>query len=260
MKHRKANSHKGDNGVVVCVGGSKEYVGGIYFAGLAALRSGVDLVYVAAPEKVAWAINSMNPDLMTVKLKGDYVNAKHSKQIGALLKKADVLLIGPALGLQKETSSFVKRLIESTNIPKIIDADAVKVMGLKKVNNAILTPHQKEFKILLKNSKLNEKNYRKHLGSNVLLLKGPVDKIVSRNKVALNKTGNAGMTVGGTGDILAGLCAGFVAQGIPLFPAACKAAYVNGRIGDKLKKKLGYGFISSDFLKVIAEETKKHTH
>jgi len=257
LKKRNAGSHKGDNGIVAAVGGSKEYVGGIYFAGLACLRSGADLVYIAAPEKVAWAINSMNPDLMTVKLRGNYVNAGHSKQIGALLKKADVLLIGPALGLQKETSSFVKRLIEGTTLPKVIDADAVKVVDLKKVKNAILTPHQREFKILLKNSKLNDKNFRQHLGNNVVLLKGPVDKIISKNRVALNRTGNAGMTVGGTGDILAGLCAGFLAQGNSLFDSARAAAKVNGRIGDRLKKKLGYGFISSDFLPEIARAVRK---
>ncbi len=259
MKQRKPSSHKRDNGVVLVVGGSREYAGAVYLAAksIAAMRTGTDLVIVAAPEKVAWSINTMSPDLITSKLSGEYITSKHKTQISKLLSKADVLLIGNGISQNKQTASFVKSLVEKTTKPKVIDADALKIIDLNKIKNAILTPHHKEFEILLKNSKLSERNFRAKLGNNIILLKGKTDKIISKNKIKLNKTGNAGMTVGGTGDVLSGLCAGFVSQGNSLFDSAAAAAHINGKIGNKLKKKLGYGFIASDFLAEIAKEAKR---
>ena len=140
------------------------------------------------------------------------------------------------------------------------------------MNNSILTPHAKELEILLKNSniklsiikKINkEKNINKKISiikksikikNNIILLKGPTDIIISKNKTAFNKTGNAGMTKAGTGDVLAGLCAGYLAQTNDLFQSAVNAAYISGLIGDiLLKKKKGYSYLASD----MVDEIKK---
>src|SRR3989344_3577840 len=106
LPERKKNSHKGDNGLVLVVGGSKNFVGAVTLSGLAALRSGADLVKVIAPEKVSWAINAYSPDLMTVKLKSNHFAQKHFKLVKKLMEKYDVLLIGNGIGLNNETKNF----------------------------------------------------------------------------------------------------------------------------------------------------------
>ncbi len=256
MKKRKASSHKGQNGIVTVIGGSKEYTGAVYLAAkaIACMRLGIDMVYVCCSEKVGWAINKLSPDLITVKLKGDYLASRHYKIIKKYIDKSDVIVIGNGISKKRKTKKLVKRIIK-INKKKVIDADALKMIKLQDVNNAILTPHHKEFDILLKNSKL-KKNYRKFLKNNVILLKGKEDHIISRKKIQKIKGGNAGMTVGGTGDILAGLAAGY-AFSTDLFNAAVLASKLNKKIGNKLKKQLGYGFIASDFLKEISKHHSK---
>ena len=103
---RKKSAVKGDSGKVLIVGGSKDYVGALALAGHAALRSGCDWVTIAAPEKVAWAINCLSADLITKKFKGNYFSLKHSKEIIKLSKNFDCVLIGPGLGLKSK--QFVK--------------------------------------------------------------------------------------------------------------------------------------------------------
>lgn len=255
-QHKKT-SHKGDNGRVLIVGGSQNYVGAMALAGLATLRTGVDIVTIAAPEKVAWAINCLSPDLMTQKFKGHYFKSSQASKVGKLCKNYDVILIGNGLGLHPETQKFVKKL-SKLKILKVIDADGLKAIRIQEVDNSILTPHQKELEILQKNSRIkNLKELQKKLKNNVLLIKGPIDKIIAKNKIIYNKTGNEAMTVGGSGDVLAGLCAGFLAQTKDLWQAACLSAYINGAIGDYLKKKKGYSFIASDLVKDFEEITKK---
>lgn len=253
LKKRKQNSHKGQNGIILIIAGSKDFPGAAFLAtqALASLRAGNDLTILACPEKVAWAINSLNPDIITVKLKGDYLNLKHYKTIKRYIDKSDIILIGNGISQNKQTQKLVKKIIKTTK-PKVIDADAIKAISLKEVDNSIITPHKKEFEILLKNSGLTKKNYRKHLKNNIILLKGPIDYIISKNKIKTNKTGNAGMTIGGTGDILAGLAAGLATK-TTLFNAAYLAAKLNGKIGDKLKNS---NFIASDFLALIGKEAK----
>ena len=252
LPKRKPKSHKGDNGKALIIGGSKDYVGAIALAGLAALRSGVDWVTVAAPEKVGWAINALTADLVVKKYKGDDFCASRAKDILKFEKGFDAVLIGNGIGMH--ASSFVKKYVKETKKPLVIDADALKHIKLQDVKNAILTPHSKEFEILLKNSKLNKNNFKKHLKNNIILLKGPVDQIISTSKTYYNKTGNAGMTKAGTGDVLAGLTVGFLGQSLSLLQSAINAAYFNGLIGDiLLKKKKGFTYLASD----MVEEIKK---
>lgn len=261
---RNIDSHKGDNGKVLVIGGSEDYVGAPLLAAkaIASLRTGVDLVTIAAPEKVAWAINTMSPDVITKKLHGSILSAEHYKVLQELTRRYDVVLIGNGIGKDKKTKAIINKIIKNVKKPLVVDADALKLIKLQDVSNCILTPHMDEMKTLIKNSfgydfDLDKENIRKVQDKmndmTVILLKGPVDYIISKKKLVTNSTGNPGMTVGGTGDILAGLCAGYLAQRMPLFNAAEKAAYVNGKVGDKLMKKYKYNFIASDFFSEIAK-------
>jgi hydroxyethylthiazole kinase-like uncharacterized protein yjeF len=261
---RKKDSHKGDNGKALIIAGSEEYAGAVALAGLAALRAGCDIVTIAAPEKVAWAVNCLSPDLMTHKVKCSYFTEKNAKEIIEISKKFDVVLIGNGIGMKSK--NFVKKAIKNIKKPLVIDADAIKSISIADAKNAIITPHRKELEILLKNShhaeimKLKSKAFiaklQKIIGNNILLIKGKTDIILSKDRVIFNRTGNAGMTKGGTGDVLAGLCAGFLSQmkKKDLLKSAAAAAWINGYAGDLLmKRKKGPIFLASD----IAEEIKR---
>jgi len=254
MPKRKKISHKGDFGRVMIIGGSTDFVGAPALAALAAksvLRSGADIATLVAPAKVAWTANKYSLDIITMKHKGDYFTTKHTSKVLKQAKMFDVIVIGNGLGRRKTTLSFVKSITKKftkMRKPMVIDADAIKAIRLQDVDNAIITPHKTEFKILLKNSRLNENNFRKKLKNNIILLKGAIDKVISRNKIVYNKTGNAVMTKGGTGDVLAGLCAGFLAQTKNLFKSASMGAYLTGSIGDYLLKKRGRTFVASDMV------------
>ncbi len=264
MKRRKA-SHKGENGEVLVIGGSEDYIGCLVLAGLAALRSGVDWVTVAAPEKVAWAVSCITPDLVVKKYKGAYFSKRHVKDMLKLSEKHDTVLIGNGIGRKSE--DFVKEFVRKVRKPLVIDADGIKSIRLQDTYDAILTPHKKEMQLLLKNSGLDKvnkmkdmkkkaKEIQKSIKNNVIVVTGPEDLIVSKTEVVVNKTGNAGMTKGGTGDVLAGLCAGFLAQSGNAKKSAKAAAYINGKLGDILKKKKGYSFIASDMLDEIRKFRK----
>lgn len=256
LPKRGRDSHKGENGKVLVIGGSKDYVGAVALAGLAALRSGVDWVTIAAPLKVGYAINSLSADLVVKKFKGDDFSVSHAKEVLNLEKNFDAVLIGNGIGMHAK--GFVRKYVKETRKKIVIDADAIKHIKLQDVRNAILTPHHKEFEILLKNSKLNKNDYKRFLKNNIILLKGRVDEIVSTSSTYYNKTGNAGMTKGGTGDVLAGLCVGFLGQGLSLLQSAKNAAYFNGLAGDiLLKKKKGFTYLASDLVEEIKEILKK---
>ncbi len=268
LKKRKSDSRKGENGRVLVVAGSIDYVGAAYLAGMAAFRSGVDAVVVAAPEKVAWAINCLSPDFITKKFKGDFFTTAAIKEIVGMSKKFDVTLIGNGIGKNVKTLKFAAAVCKKINGNKVIDADAISAVRVQDVQNAMFTPHHAEYGLLLRNSGFAANTpldaVQKAVGSNALLVKGyaaakeqHVDAIISKNRVAFNKTGNAGMTVGGTGDVLAGLCAGLLAQEKNLFKAAAAAAYVNGKAGDLLLRKYGYGFTASDLLEELPVVLKR---
>lgn len=273
LPERGKSSHKGNNGLVLAVGGSKDFVGAITLAGLAALRSGCDLVKIIAPEKAAWAINAYSPDLMTVKMKGDYINSNYYQVVKKEMKSYNVLLIGNGIGLKEESKKACRKIIREIKKLKVIDADAIKSISMGGCENSIITPHSKELEYFLINSKINktiinkinnEKGIIKKSGlikktaqkfldkNNIILLKGKIDAIISKDKILYVKGGNPGMTKGGTGDVLAGLCAGFLAQSKNLFQSSINASYFNKKIGDiLLKKKKGFAYLASDMANEI---------
>ncbi len=274
LMDRKKTSHKGENGYALVIGGSEEYVGALTLAGLSALRAGCDAVTIASSEKVAWAVNRYSPDLMTYKLRGETFSVKNAKEMVKYAERFDAVLIGNGMG--KRVDKFVHYFLRKYQKPKVIDADALKTLSFKDFSNSILTPHEKELEIMLINSnkefllpKLRESNIKEKAeilqgnlryflqNDNVLLVKGATDIIISKNKIAYNRTGNQGMTKAGTGDVLAGLCTGFLAKSGDLFKSAVAAAYINGFIGDNLlRQKKSYCFIASDIVKDLVDIQK----
>jgi len=256
--------HKGENGRVLVVGGSQDYVGAPALAAMAALKTGVDIVTVCAPEKVAWAMNSYTPDLITRKFPGEELHTSHAREIIDLAERHDVVVLGPGLGLKKD---FVLKLLREIKKPFVIDADAIKVISLTVASNSVLTPNQREFELLCANTEKRPesekfdtdasiKTMQKYIGDNVVLLKGPTDTIFTKHLRHVNKTGHNSMTIGGTGDILAGLTAGFIAQTGRLFESAVQASFVNGKAGEYMYKQMGYGYTSYDMVKELWRFTR----
>jgi len=251
---RRKNARKGDSGRVLIVGGSEQYAGVLALSGMAALRAGADWVTVAAPERVAWTVESLVPDLVCTKLKGKNLSIQHYKVIRHLLDRHSVLLFGGGAGTRKDTIKLFEKL-GSENIMKVIDADGIKALSMKKIKNAIITPHKKEAEIFfgkkIKHTKLFAVNENKKLPKDVVvLIKGQVDYIFDNKQIWYNTTGNPGMAKAGTGDVLAGLVAGYLTQCKSKMKSAITAAFVNGQVGDMfLKKRKGeYSFVASDLV------------
>ncbi len=265
LKKRQKYARKGDNGKVLVIAGSIEYIGAAYLAGMAAFRSGVDRVVIAAPEKAAWALNCLSPDFITRKFKGEFFTTAAAGKIVEMSRDFDVTLVGNGIGRNLATMKFAEAACGKIKGLKVIDADALRAVRLQKLQNALLTPHMLEYEALMRNSRCSGKfeDVQKIIGSNVLLVKGyPVGKIrvnviVSADKIAYAELGNPGMTVGGTGDVLAGLTAGFLSQEKDLFKAACAAVYANGKAADVLLKKYGYGFTASELLDTLPASLKQ---
>ena len=266
IKPRLPDAHKGNFGRLVVIGGSKTFSGAPALAALAALHSGVDIVTVAAPEKTATVISAMSPALITVKLKGKHLNSNNIDTITELLESATAVVLGPGLGLNPETQQATKEiieLVEKNKTPLLLDADGLKAFGKFKRKldcPLVLTPHAREYEILTGTSLpegLEEKikavqRTAKELGATILL-KGPVDIISNGTDTKLNFTGNQGMTVGGTGDVLSGVVGGLLAMDAYPFCAAVAGAFVNGAAGDFVAMEKGYHMLATDLLEWIPQ-------
>ena len=252
---RNKFSHKGDNGKVLVIGGSELYTGAPVLAGLAALRTGVDLVFVAAPERAA-NVAANNIDLITVPLNGTHLSERHLKQIKPYLEKVNSVVIGPGLGVEAGTKKAVLEIIRSCKKPIVVDADAIKALRkdftVPEDRAVILTPHRGEFEGLSGTApnKLNVAKFAKKCGA-IIVLTAHEDLITNGTKSEVNSTGNPGMTVGGTGDVLSGVIAGLLAQRIVPFSATRYGTEINGRAGDLAKEDKGFGFVASDLLEKI---------
>jgi NAD(P)H-hydrate epimerase len=261
VKPRSPEAHKGDFGRLLVIGGSEVFSGAPVLVASAAYRTGVDLVHIAAPVKTAYAISSMSPDLITIKLEGDHLNPRNVATLSPYLDKSTAVAMGPGLGLHKETREFVKemvKLIEAKRVPMLLDADGLKTFAEFKhqvKSPMVFTPHSGEYKILTGHeipSKLEERaadvqNTAEQLGA-VVLLKGHTDVISDGKRVKFNSTGNPGMTVGGTGDVLSGVVAAFLAQGVDPFEAAVAGAFINGAAGDFVASVKGFHMVATDLL------------
>lgn len=276
LRNRNPKSHKGNNGRLLVVGGSKDYSGAPAIAGMAAIGAGADLVYVASPQNAAEAIKSTSPDLIVKSLEGDKLSLNHADEILELAENVDAVLIGPGAGIDDETSKLFNVLATKIKKPIVLDADALKQVELSLIKNRqdiILTPHIFEFKSFFNvegDLKLDIDSFDfKKVDENItqfqqitriikasVVVKGEYDLILSGTRFKINKSGNAGMTVGGTGDALAGICTSLLSQGLSSFDSAALGAFINGLAGDKAFEVKGNGFSATDLVSYIGSVIK----
>jgi len=257
---RASDSHKGMNGRILIVGGSIDYFGAPLLCAYGALYGGADLTYIFVPECNFDVSRTHYPDFIVRKFAGDYLDMKGVTPILEFAKKCDVLLMGPGIGDREETAEAMKNIIENCSIPMVLDSSAIQV--LQKIKNfplsqkIVITPHHNEFEHLTgKDVKVSgsvsgkvvlARTIATDLKINILL-KGPQSIVASEEgETALNTNGNAGMTVGGSGDVLSGYIAALLAQGANPYDACRIASFIYGKTGDELFKQKGYGFTASD--------------
>jgi hydroxyethylthiazole kinase-like uncharacterized protein yjeF len=267
LKYRKVDAYKGQFGKILVIGGSKNYSGAPTYTSLTAINFGCDLVITYVPEVVGDVVRSYSPNLIVRTKPGNWLNKKALEEIKELATWADTIVIGPGLGLEKETEDLLVDLctfLKENKKSYVIDADGLKLiknhMDLVKSQNVILTPHAGELKIMAdidlppydqigKRGDVIYKFAKKN--EVVLLVKGPYDYITNGHKLKINKTGCPEMSIGGTGDVLAGLCASFLATKNDPFKSACSAAFLNGYIGEFSKKTMGNRFTAVDMINNI---------
>ena len=258
---KRKESHKGDNGRLLIVGGGP-FTGAPAFVGLAAYRIGVDVVHIATPTIAFQVVASFSPNFIVHQLAGSRLLRADVSQIKELVSGMDAIVIGPGLGNADPTLEAVRELITTVSMPIAIDADAITAVS-KDLNclvnkKGVITPHAREFETLSGEKLPSDiaqkteivKSFAKRIGFTVLL-KGPTDVISDGNEVRYNVTHNSAMTVGGTGDALVGLVGGLLAKHVRPFEAARLAAFVNGYAGNLAFKEKSYGMMTSDLIEKI---------
>ncbi|UYP47898.1 NAD(P)H-hydrate epimerase [Candidatus Lokiarchaeum ossiferum] len=274
LKLRSRSNHKGEYGKLLIIGGSENFSGAPALAALIAIEFGIDLVNVLVPKNIANTVRQYSPNLIVREginknlCIDDFFMAKE------LSNWADAIVIGPGLGKSEETTSFFKKYVSwllTSKKPCIIDADGIGLLGeliaTEQVNllnsNCLITPHKNELNSIISIEKIpaNDsyfascdffyKNLAK-IGGNYLI-KGVNDYIIPQGcqnpkEIRINRTGCPEMAVGGTGDVLAGLCGSFAALGNSLAHSAGCAAFLNGLLGEYTKKILGSRIKASDLI------------
>ena len=245
---RPSDTHKGQNGKVLVIGGSGKYTGAPALSARAALRAGADLVKVLTAEEAKLAVQSFSENLI-VESYGDEFDESSLEKAWELDDWADTTVIGPGL-IDFDEKALKKFAEKAENL--VIDAGAIK--HLLEFHSHVFTPHSGEAKIM-REKYGSEEAFASETG-NTVLLKGEVDKIFSGDKTADNRTGWAGMTVGGTGDVLTGTVASFRSQGLSKFEASRLAAFVNGKAGEKAFEEFGNGLVATDLIDEVPEILK----
>ena len=242
-------SHKGQNGRLLVIGGGP-YTGAPSMAGMAALRVGVDLVHIATPESSFQAVASACPSYIVHRLRGDHLGIDSVEYLIDMSREMDAVLIGPGLGTDEETRKAIIEFIEICDRPMVVDADGVtSFRGDIPKKNIVFTPHRGEFEKLARGAEpqdFAEKNQC------VVVLKGHTDIITDGKRTRKNRAGTPAMTVGGTGDVLAGTIAGLLAKGMSPFDAGCLGTYLCGRAGEKAFDEFSYGLLATDIIDDIA--------
>lgn len=263
LQERDINSHKGQNGRVLVIGGGQDYSGAPALAALAALGSGVDISVVVCPKIVASEIRSFSPDLIVKSLPSHAILPSDVDKILKLAANMDSVIMGCGIGTEEGTRVAVNQIVKNIRKPILLDADALKLVDLDQAGKGlelVLTPHSSEFKTVFAKSVPENLEDKIDLIKSITLkksftvvLKGNTDVISFNGLFKLNKTGNPGMTVGGTGDCLAGLVGGLMAQGHPGFESAFLGAYINGRAGDQAIIEYGNNFTATQLLDFIPQ-------
>jgi NAD(P)H-hydrate epimerase len=260
---RPASAHKGTFGTVLVVGGSRGLAGAVSLAGRAALEGGAGLARLAVPGRILDSVAAMAPACTTVPLADTPAGRLDPRAAGEALRaarEADVVALGPGLGCDSDTIMFTRAFLENLDKPAVVDADALnaisKIGGLAALTNRpatlVVTPHPGEAARLLRTT-ISEVQHNREAAAvrlaesgAVALLKGQGTIVTDGKRVYVNDTGNPGMATGGAGDVLTGLIAALLAQGLSGFDAAALGAYVHGLAGDLAARELGQASVTAE--------------
>ncbi len=267
LLHRKPNTDKSHYGHALLLAGSPGMSGAAVLAASAALRSGSGLVTLGLPAGLSDSGLKTPPEVMRKRFAGTKTHAFSPRAVREVLRFAakrriNAVVVGPGIGLHQETQRFVRDTVLRLAPPLVLDADGLnsfkgKAAILKKRKGAlILTPHAAEFERLFDERVPASESRRTALAKKmatfyhvVLVLKGHRTLVVSKDRVYVNRSGNAAMAKGGSGDVLTGLIASFIAQGLDPYEASVWAVYIHGRSGDLAVKKTGeLGLTASDMI------------
>ena len=253
---RERDAHKGCFGTVLVIAGSSSMRGAAAFAALGALRSGAGLVRVASVEKCIDTVSVLAPEATFIELESDdygFMLYDSSREVLAeAMKKADAVVMGCGMGVTPDTIELTKFVAQTAECPVIIDADGINCIAkdinilMKKQTDIVITPHMGEMARLLncstdmiaENRLIAAEKYAEQFGITVVL-KGAGTVVADSHSTAANHTGNAGMSVGGSGDVLAGMIGAAIAQGCGIFDGTCAGVYMHGLAGDAAAQKLG---------------------
>ena len=256
---RKSTSRKGENGIVLVVGGSYIYHGAPILSSLAALRSGTDLVYTSVPKINVASTRSISPNLIVIPLVDQKLTLGAVKKlVGALPRNLHSATIGMGLAIQEKNSllHLVKSLLDR-DVRLSLDASALipEVLPILANKNVVVTPHAGEFKRLFgeilsdstsERINLVEQNALKY--GITILLKGPTDVISDGNMTYLCEKNTPAMTVGGTVDVLSGLVAGLLSNNRNCLESAAAASFICSLAGKEIQSKLGLHITSMDLI------------
>ena len=252
--------HKGTFGKVLLLCGSRGFTGAAYLASMGALRAGAGLVFLGVPESI-YAIEAVKlnePVVFALPDQDGMLSREAIPEILRRLPQMDAVLIGCGLGWSEDTGEVVRAVLENAQCPVVVDADGINVLSghmdivRGRKGTTILTPHDGEF-IRLGGSIAEDRmasaaDLAENLGA-IVLLKGHETCITDGTRGYRNKTGNPGMAVGGSGDLLAGILTALLGQKLPALEAAAAAAWLHGAAGDLCARELGqYAMLPTDML------------
>lgn len=263
---RLSSSKKGDNGIVLVVGGNKFYHGAPVLSSMAALRSGTDIVYTAVPRSIIVAVRSFSPNIIALPMSDDKLTIGSANRLVAMIpKKPNTAAIGMGMSLARpEALHSLINALKSSGTRLLLDSSSLLPAVLKEISgtDTIITPHAGEYKrIFGENAGIDEKErisnvYKRAKEYSItILLKGHTDIISDGDRVAINKIHNCAMTVGGTGDILSGLTAGILTK-MKSYEASILGVYFNGVAGNLAYDKVGLHMIATDLLECLPNAMK----
>lgn len=242
---------KGGRGRVGVVGGCVEHAGPPALAGQAALRTGSDLVKIVTSEDVLTAVAGFSENLVVERYTGDYLTEGSVSKVLELDDWSDVILVGP--GLSQPNPGAVERIVAEASVPVVVDADAIlPVLESGPFPNAIFTPDAHEVDQITEAYDSLEA-FSERTGA-VVVSTGSSDQIYDGDASWTNETGTPTMTVGGTGDTLAGIVASLVGQGLDRSEAARLGTWLIGKAGERTDAKYGIGMTATDLIEAIPEE------
>lgn len=263
LPDRNPWGHKGNFGKLLLLCGSRGYTGAAFFAAMGALRAGAGLVFLGVPESIYGieAVKLNEPVIFPLPDESGRLSADAVPEILTRLPQMDAVLVGPGLGQSEGTLAVVRAVLEKAECPVVVDADGINVLSAHRdllrgrKSPTILTPHDGEFArlggVIGEDRMAAAAALAEELGC-VVLLKGHETCITDGTDGYLNPTGNPGMAVGGSGDVLAGVITALLGAGLPPLEAAACGAWLHGAAGDRCAAELGqYGMLPTDMLSAL---------